>query len=183
MPELVAKRGQARPCPVWPVQLLTAPRALSCAEEIVAHASNVSSLVLGKGSGRLLATGGDDCRVNLWSINKPNCIMVSLGGRWGRGGEGTVSREGLQAGAGTRSSGRPSQGLGDRAPRPCLPQLSAQGAPGQPQVAGTVAGPQAGGHPPAVEQHPGSLHEKVKTNPSLPYPEPVRPPSAVCGGD
>ena len=50
---------------------------LSYAEEIVAHASNVSSLVLGKASGRLLATGGDDCRVNLWSINKPNCIMVS----------------------------------------------------------------------------------------------------------
>ncbi|XP_068943680.1 katanin p80 WD40 repeat-containing subunit B1 isoform X1 [Petaurus breviceps papuanus] len=44
-------------------------------QEIVAHASNVSSLVLGKGSGRLLATGGDDCRVNLWSVNKPNCIM------------------------------------------------------------------------------------------------------------
>jgi WD40 repeat protein len=50
---------------------------LSYTEEIVAHASNVSSLVLGKASGRLLATGGDDCRVNLWSINKPNCIMVS----------------------------------------------------------------------------------------------------------
>lgn len=50
---------------------------LSYAEEIIAHASNVSSLVLGKASGRLLATGGDDCRVNLWSVNKPNCIMVS----------------------------------------------------------------------------------------------------------
>ncbi|KAF6077860.1 katanin regulatory subunit B1 [Phyllostomus discolor] len=48
-------------------------------QEIVAHASNVSSLVLGKGSGRLLATGGDDCRVNLWSINKPNCIMSLTG--------------------------------------------------------------------------------------------------------
>ncbi|XP_074141977.1 katanin p80 WD40 repeat-containing subunit B1 isoform X2 [Sminthopsis crassicaudata] len=48
-------------------------------QEIVAHASNVSSLVLGKGSGRLLATGGDDCRVNLWSVNKPNCIMSLTG--------------------------------------------------------------------------------------------------------
>jgi WD40 repeat protein len=56
---------------------------LFCVEEIVAHASNVSSLVLGKASGRLLATGGDDCRVNLWSINKPNCIMVSLRWQWG----------------------------------------------------------------------------------------------------
>ncbi|KAM9269101.1 katanin p80 WD40 repeat-containing subunit B1 isoform 1-T1 [Cariama cristata] len=44
-------------------------------QEIVAHSSNVSSLVLGKNSGRLLATGGDDCRVNIWSVNKPNCIM------------------------------------------------------------------------------------------------------------
>lgn len=58
---------------------LTAFSLLFPVEEIVAHASNVSSLVLGKASGRLLATGGDDCRVNLWSINKPNCIMVSLG--------------------------------------------------------------------------------------------------------
>ncbi|XP_074865109.1 katanin p80 WD40 repeat-containing subunit B1 isoform X2 [Carettochelys insculpta] len=48
-------------------------------QEITAHSSNVSSLVLGKSSGRLLATGGDDCRVNLWSVNKPNCIM-SLSG-------------------------------------------------------------------------------------------------------
>ncbi|XP_042732895.1 katanin p80 WD40 repeat-containing subunit B1 isoform X3 [Lagopus leucura] len=48
-------------------------------QEIVAHSSNVSSLVLGKKSGRLLATGGDDCRVNVWSVNKPNCVM-SLSG-------------------------------------------------------------------------------------------------------
>uniref|UniRef100_A0A669R5E2 Katanin p80 WD40 repeat-containing subunit B1 n=1 Tax=Phasianus colchicus TaxID=9054 RepID=A0A669R5E2_PHACC len=48
-------------------------------KEIVAHSSNVSSLVLGKKSGRLLATGGDDCRVNVWSVNKPNCVM-SLSG-------------------------------------------------------------------------------------------------------
>ncbi|NWS67447.1 KTNB1 protein, partial [Crotophaga sulcirostris] len=48
-------------------------------EEIMAHSSNVSSLVLGKSSGRVLATGGDDCRVNIWSINKPNCIMSLTG--------------------------------------------------------------------------------------------------------
>uniref|UniRef100_A0A670K7B8 Katanin p80 WD40 repeat-containing subunit B1 n=1 Tax=Podarcis muralis TaxID=64176 RepID=A0A670K7B8_PODMU len=48
-------------------------------QEITAHSSNVSSLVLGKSSGRLLATGGDDCRVNIWSINKPNCIMSLTG--------------------------------------------------------------------------------------------------------
>uniref|UniRef100_A0A8C0EL95 Katanin p80 WD40 repeat-containing subunit B1 n=1 Tax=Bubo bubo TaxID=30461 RepID=A0A8C0EL95_BUBBB len=46
---------------------------------ITAHSSNVSSLVLGRSSGRLLATGGDDCRVNVWSVNKPNCIMSLTG--------------------------------------------------------------------------------------------------------
>lgn len=39
----------------------------------------MSSLVLGKSTGRLLATGGDDCRVNVWSVNKPNCVMVRVG--------------------------------------------------------------------------------------------------------
>ncbi|XP_051946296.1 katanin p80 WD40 repeat-containing subunit B1-like isoform X2 [Xyrauchen texanus] len=48
-------------------------------QEIVAHSSNVSSLVLGKLSGRLLATGGEDCRVNIWAVGKPNCIMSLTG--------------------------------------------------------------------------------------------------------
>ncbi|KAL2088565.1 hypothetical protein ACEWY4_015464 [Coilia grayii] len=48
-------------------------------QDIVAHRSNVSSLALGKASGRLLATGGEDCRVNIWAVNKPNCIMSLTG--------------------------------------------------------------------------------------------------------
>ncbi|XP_053304476.1 katanin p80 WD40 repeat-containing subunit B1 isoform X2 [Spea bombifrons] len=48
-------------------------------QEIAAHASNVCALALGKSSGRLMATGGEDCRVNLWSVNKPNCIMSLTG--------------------------------------------------------------------------------------------------------
>ncbi|XP_063044003.1 katanin p80 WD40 repeat-containing subunit B1 [Engraulis encrasicolus] len=48
-------------------------------QDIVAHRSNVSSLALGKVSGRLLATGGEDCRVNIWAVNKPNCIMSLTG--------------------------------------------------------------------------------------------------------
>ncbi|XP_073461708.1 katanin p80 WD40 repeat-containing subunit B1 [Aquarana catesbeiana] len=48
-------------------------------QEFVAHASNVSAVALGKSSGRLMATGGEDCRVNLWSVNKPNCIMSLTG--------------------------------------------------------------------------------------------------------
>lgn len=45
-------------------------------EEFEAHSSSVSCLALGKSSGRLLATGGEDCRVNLWAVSKANCIMV-----------------------------------------------------------------------------------------------------------
>ncbi|XP_064414518.1 katanin p80 WD40 repeat-containing subunit B1 isoform X1 [Latimeria chalumnae] len=48
-------------------------------QEIVAHTSNVSCLVLGRNSSQLMATGGEDCRVNLWSVNKPNCIMSLTG--------------------------------------------------------------------------------------------------------
>ncbi|KAL6469090.1 hypothetical protein MHYP_G00226140 [Metynnis hypsauchen] len=48
-------------------------------QDVVAHSSKVSSLVLGKSSSRLLATGGEDCRVNIWAVNKPNCIMSLTG--------------------------------------------------------------------------------------------------------
>lgn len=90
----------------------------------MAHASNVSSLVLGKASGRLLATGGDDCRVNLWSINKPNCIMVRFGrwAGWGRwAGQGWVL--GVGSFAETHHISAPLQ-------------LSAQGSPERPRWLG-----------------------------------------------
>ena len=45
-------------------------------EDFVAHSSNVSCLALGHQSGHVLVTGGDDKKVNLWAIGKPNCIMV-----------------------------------------------------------------------------------------------------------
>ena len=47
------------------------------AEEFVAHGANVNCLALGHKSGRVLVTGGDDKKVNLWAVGKPNCIMVS----------------------------------------------------------------------------------------------------------
>lgn len=47
-----------------------------CTEEFEAHSSSVSCLALAKSSGRLLATGGEDCRVNIWAVSKANCIMV-----------------------------------------------------------------------------------------------------------
>uniref|UniRef100_A0A667XBI0 Katanin p80 WD40 repeat-containing subunit B1 n=1 Tax=Myripristis murdjan TaxID=586833 RepID=A0A667XBI0_9TELE len=48
-------------------------------QEFVAHSSNVSCVALGKTSGRLLATGGEDCKVNIWAVSKPNCIMSLTG--------------------------------------------------------------------------------------------------------
>ncbi|KAM9832265.1 katanin p80 WD40 repeat-containing subunit B1 [Neosynchiropus ocellatus] len=44
-----------------------------------AHSSSVSCLSLGKKTVRLLATGGEDCRVNVWCVSKPNCIMSMAG--------------------------------------------------------------------------------------------------------
>ncbi|XP_013881014.1 katanin p80 WD40 repeat-containing subunit B1 [Austrofundulus limnaeus] len=48
-------------------------------QEFEAHSRSVSCLVLGKSSGRLLATGGKDCRVNIWVVSKTNCIMSLTG--------------------------------------------------------------------------------------------------------
>ncbi|XP_038160429.1 katanin p80 WD40 repeat-containing subunit B1 isoform X2 [Cyprinodon tularosa] len=46
-------------------------------QEFEAHPR--TCLSLGKTSGRLLVTGGEDCRVNIWVVNKPNCVMSLTG--------------------------------------------------------------------------------------------------------
>ena len=48
-------------------------------QEFVAHGGDVNCLSLGHKSGRVLVTGGEDKKVNLWAVGKPNCIM-SLSG-------------------------------------------------------------------------------------------------------
>lgn len=48
-------------------------------QEFVAHGANVKCLSLGHKSGRVLVTGGDDKKVNLWAVGKPNCIMSLTG--------------------------------------------------------------------------------------------------------
>ncbi|KAJ3682247.1 hypothetical protein LUZ60_014820 [Juncus effusus] len=48
-------------------------------QEFVAHESAVNCLKIGKKTSRLLLTGGEDNKVNLWSIGKPNAIL-SLSG-------------------------------------------------------------------------------------------------------
>lgn len=47
-------------------------------EEFVAHGENVTCLALGRKSGRVMVTGGDDKKVNLWAVGRPNCIMVNF---------------------------------------------------------------------------------------------------------
>ncbi|KAH8020176.1 hypothetical protein HPB51_025337 [Rhipicephalus microplus] len=45
-------------------------------EEFVAHGSTVKCLAIGHKSGRVMVTGGEDNKVNLWAIGKTNCIML-----------------------------------------------------------------------------------------------------------
>ncbi|KAG0474308.1 hypothetical protein HPP92_013994 [Vanilla planifolia] len=48
-------------------------------QEFVAHASNVNCLKIGRRTSRVLVTGGEDHKVNLWAIGKPNAVL-SLSG-------------------------------------------------------------------------------------------------------
>lgn len=42
----------------------------------MAHSASVNCLNIGKKACRLFITGGDDHKVNLWTIGKPNSLMV-----------------------------------------------------------------------------------------------------------
>ncbi|XP_057513549.1 katanin p80 WD40 repeat-containing subunit B1 homolog KTN80.1-like isoform X2 [Actinidia eriantha] len=48
-------------------------------QEFIAHLGNVNCLNIGKKSCRLFITGGDDQKVNLWSIGKPTSLMSLCG--------------------------------------------------------------------------------------------------------
>ncbi|KAJ8761469.1 hypothetical protein K2173_001602 [Erythroxylum novogranatense] len=48
-------------------------------QEFVAHSTNVRCLSVGKKACRLLITGGDDHKVNLWAIGKPTSLMSLCG--------------------------------------------------------------------------------------------------------
>ncbi|XP_038690637.1 katanin p80 WD40 repeat-containing subunit B1 homolog KTN80.3-like isoform X2 [Tripterygium wilfordii] len=48
-------------------------------QEFVAHSANVNCLSIGKKTCRLLITGGDDHKVNLWAIGKPTSLMSLCG--------------------------------------------------------------------------------------------------------
>ncbi|CAD6205434.1 unnamed protein product [Miscanthus lutarioriparius] len=48
-------------------------------EEFVAHASNVNCAKFGRRTSRILITGGEDLKVNLWAVGKPSALL-SLSG-------------------------------------------------------------------------------------------------------
>ncbi|GLT33504.1 hypothetical protein SLA2020_080860 [Shorea laevis] len=48
-------------------------------QEFVAHSADVNCLAMGKKKCRLLITGGDDYKVNLWAIGKPTSLMSLCG--------------------------------------------------------------------------------------------------------
>ncbi|KAL1493986.1 hypothetical protein ABEB36_009663 [Hypothenemus hampei] len=48
-------------------------------QDFQAHNANVNCLALGHKSGRVMVTGGDDKKVNLWAVGKQSCFM-SLSG-------------------------------------------------------------------------------------------------------
>ncbi|KAL3510158.1 hypothetical protein ACH5RR_029559 [Cinchona calisaya] len=58
--------------------MTTAKRAYKL-QEFVAHSQSVNCLKIGRKSSRVLVTGGEDHKVNLWAIGKPNAIL-SLSG-------------------------------------------------------------------------------------------------------
>ncbi|XP_074308103.1 katanin p80 WD40 repeat-containing subunit B1 homolog KTN80.3-like isoform X2 [Silene latifolia] len=48
-------------------------------QEFVAHSSSVNCLQIGRKSSRVLVTGGEDHKVNLWAIGKPNALLTLSG--------------------------------------------------------------------------------------------------------
>jgi len=46
-------------------------------DEFAAHVGNVNCLALGHKSGRVMVSGGEDKKVNMWAVGKPTCILVS----------------------------------------------------------------------------------------------------------
>ncbi|XP_068639728.1 katanin p80 WD40 repeat-containing subunit B1 homolog KTN80.4-like [Aristolochia californica] len=48
-------------------------------QEFIAHTSNVNCLKIGRKSSRLLLTGGEDHKVNLWAIGRPSSLLTLSG--------------------------------------------------------------------------------------------------------
>ncbi|KAL5542942.1 hypothetical protein UlMin_010652 [Ulmus minor] len=66
-------------------------------QEFVAHSAAVNCLKIGRKSSRVLVTGGEDHKVNLWAIGKPNAILSLSGHTSGIDSVGFDSSEVLVA--------------------------------------------------------------------------------------
>ena len=44
--------------------------------EFMAQGANVTCLAIGPKNNRIVATAGEDKKVNIWTIERPTCIMV-----------------------------------------------------------------------------------------------------------
>ncbi|CAI9097114.1 OLC1v1033442C1 [Oldenlandia corymbosa var. corymbosa] len=66
-------------------------------QEFVAHSESVNCLKIGRKSSRVLVTGGEDHKVNLWAIGKPNAILSLSGHSSGIDSVGFDSSEVLVA--------------------------------------------------------------------------------------
>ncbi len=53
-------------------------KAQKC-QEFVAHGGAVHCLHIGRASGGVMVTGGEDKKVNIWSLGKPNALMSLTG--------------------------------------------------------------------------------------------------------
>lgn len=69
-------------------------------QEYVAHGKDVKCLALGQNSGQMLVTGGDDMKVNVWSLNKPNCLL-SLSGHTSSVEAVRLNQKGVVVGGGS----------------------------------------------------------------------------------
>ena len=47
-------------------------------EEFQSHVGSVNCLAIGHKSGKVMVTGGEDKKVNLWAVGKMSCILVGL---------------------------------------------------------------------------------------------------------
>ena len=48
-------------------------------QSFVAHGAAVNCLQIGRKSGTVMVTGGDDKKVNVWAVGKPNALMSLAG--------------------------------------------------------------------------------------------------------
>lgn len=78
------------------LSFMTTKRAYKL-QEFVAHTSTVNCLKIGRKSSRVLVTGGEDHKVNLWAIGKPNAILSLSGHSSGIDSVGFDSSEVLVA--------------------------------------------------------------------------------------